>query len=119
MVRFMLKSKIHDAQVTEKNVNYQGSITLPKNLIKEADLFPFEQVHIYNISNGERFITYVIQDEKRPGVVCLNGAAAHKVSIGDKIIIASYSLMSDEEADYYRPKILILDKDNKIKETKF
>ncbi len=118
MTRIMLKSKIHNAKVTEKNVNYQGSITLAKDLIREADLFPFEQVHIYNISNGERFITYVIQDEKRPGVICLNGAAAHKVSIGDKIIIASYSLMSDEEADFHRPKILILDKDNKIKETK-
>jgi len=118
MLRIMLKSKIHNAIVTEKNVNYQGSITLSKDLIREAELFPFEQVHIYNISNGERFITYVIQDEKRPGVVGLNGAAAHKVSIGDKIIIASYSLMSDEEADFHRPKILILDKDNKIKETK-
>ncbi len=118
MLRIMLKSKIHNARVTEKNVNYQGSITLSKDLIREAELFPFEQVHIYNISNGERFITYVIQDEKRPGVVGLNGAAAHKVSIGDKIIIASFSLMSDEEADFYRPKILILDKDNKIKEAK-
>ena len=118
MLRIMLKSKIHNARVTEKNVNYQGSITLSKDLIREAELFPFEQVHIYNISNGERFITYVIQDEKRPGVVGLNGAAAHKVSIGDKIIIASFSLMSDEEADFYRPEILILDKDNKIKETK-
>ena len=118
MLRIMLKSKIHNARVTEKNVNYQGSITLSKDLIREAELFPFEQVHIYNISNGERFITYVIQDEKRPGVVGLNGAAAHKVSIGDKIIIASFSLMSDEEANFYRPEILILDKDNKIKETK-
>jgi len=118
MLRIILKSKIHNARVTEKNVNYQGSITLSKDLIREAELFPFEQVHIYNISNGERFITYVIQDEKRPGVVGLNGAAAHKVSIGDKIIIASYSLMSDEEADFHRPKILILNKDNKIKESR-
>lgn len=114
----MLRSKIHHAKVTEKNVNYQGSITLSKDLIKKADLFPFEQVHVYNISNGERFITYLIQDEEKSGVVCLNGAAAHKVNIGDKIIIASYSVMSDEEADLYRPKILILDEDNQVKEKK-
>jgi len=116
--RIMLKSKIHNAKVTDKNVNYQGSITLAKNLIKEADLFPFEQVHVYNISNGERFITYLIQGEEKPGRVCLNGAAAHKVNIGDKIIIASYALMSDEEADFYMPKILILDEDNQVKESK-
>ncbi|HZX10293.1 MAG TPA: aspartate 1-decarboxylase [Acidobacteriota bacterium] len=118
MQRIMLKSKIHNAKVTDKNVNYQGSITLAKNLIKEADLFPFEQVHVYNISNGERFITYLIQNEEKPGRVCLNGAAAHKVNIGDKIIIASYAVMSDEEADFYMPKILIMDEDNQVKENK-
>jgi len=116
MERIMLKSKIHNAKVTDKNVNYQGSITLAKDLIKKAELFPFEQVHVYNISNGERFITYLIQEEEEPGKVCLNGAAAHKVNIGDKIIIASYAVMSDEEADFYMPKIFILDKNNKIRE---
>jgi len=114
MERIMLKSKIHDARVTDKNINYQGSITLDKNLVKKAGLFPFEQVHVYNISNGERFITYVIQEEKNSGVVCLNGAAAHKVNIGDRLIVASYALMSDEEADSYNPKILILDKKNQV-----
>jgi len=118
MQRIMLKSKIHNARVTDKNINYQGSITLAKDLIKKADLFPFEQVHVYNISNGERFITYLIQDEKKPGVVCLNGAAAHKVNIGDKIIIASYTVMSDEEADFYMPRILIMDKNNQVREKK-
>jgi aspartate 1-decarboxylase len=114
MERIMLKSKIHDARVTDKNVNYQGSITLDKDLIKKTGLFPFEQVHVYNISNGERFITYVIQEEKKSGVVRLNGAAAHKVNIGDRLIVASYALMSDEEADSYNPKILILDKKNQV-----
>jgi len=114
MERIMLKSKIHDARVTDKNINYQGSITLDKNLVKKAGLFPFEQVHVYNISNGERFITYVIQEEKNSGVVCLNGAAAHKVNIGDRLIVASYALMSDEEADSYNPKILILGKKNQV-----
>jgi len=118
MQRVMLKSKIHNAKVTDKNINYQGSITLAKDLIKKAELFPFEQVHIYNISNGERFVTYVIQDDENPGIVCLNGAAAHKVNIGDKVIIASYAVMSEEEADFYRPKILILDENNQVKGNK-
>ncbi|MBD3414203.1 MAG: aspartate 1-decarboxylase [Candidatus Aminicenantes bacterium] len=115
MKRMMLKSKIHHARVTDKNVNYQGSITLNKDLIKQADLFPFEQVHVYNVSNGERFITYLIKEEKHPGVCCINGAAAHKVNKGDKLIIAAYSLMEDEEADFYSPRILILDENNQIK----
>ncbi len=118
MKRIMLKSKIHNARVTDKNIHYQGSLTLNKELIKQADLFPFEQIHVYNVSNGERFITYIIKEEKKPGLVCVNGAAAHKVNKGDQLIIASYALMEDEEADFYSPKILILDKENRVRTNK-
>lgn len=115
MKRVMLKAKIHKATVTETNIDYEGSLTLDENLMRAADLIPYEQVHVYNISNGERFITYLIRGKKDSGIVVVNGAAAHKVKSGDKLIIASYTLMEDEDIDFFIPKILIIDGKNKIK----
>ena len=118
MRRTLLKGKIHRAKVTEVNKDYEGSLTLDENLMKEADMMPYEQVHIYNISNGERFSTYLIKGEKNSGVIGVNGAAAHKAKVGDKVIIASYVQLEEGETDFFMPKIIILDKNNKIREVK-
>lgn len=118
MKRLMLKSKIHKATVTGTNKNYEGSLSLDENLMEAAEMVAFEQVHVYNITNGERFVTYLIKAKKGSGEVEVKGAAAHKASKGDKIIIATYAGVEDEEIDYFLPKILIMDEDNKIKEIK-
>ena len=111
----MLKAKIHKARVTEINLDYEGSLTLDETLMQAADMLPFEQVHVYNISNGQRFITYLIKGEKNSGIIGINGAAAHKAKIGDKLIIASYAVIDEEKRDFIVPKIVIVDEKNKIK----
>jgi aspartate 1-decarboxylase len=115
MQRIMLKSKIHRATVTDANLNYEGSITIDEGLMKSADLVPFEKVSIYNVSNGERFSTYVIKGKKNAGVICLNGAAARKVSKGDLIIIASYVMVENDEAKGWLPKCVLVDGKNRAK----
>ncbi len=97
MYRSMLKSKIHRAVITDANLHYEGSLSLDKDLIEQAGLMPFEQVMVYNISNGERFETYIIEGTKGSGEVCLNGAAARKGLPGDLIIIASYAWVEEDE----------------------
>ena len=116
MQRFMLKSKIHRATVTESNLNYQGSLTIDADLMEAANLTPFEHVHIYNITNGHRFETYVIEGKRGSGTICMNGAAARKVQIGDLIIIASYALMEDQDCVEYHPNIILVDGYNRITE---
>lgn len=116
MRRVMLKSKVHNARVKETNIEYQGSLTLDETLMKEADMAPFEQIHVYNISNGERFVTYLIKGERDSGIVGINGAAARKAKVGDRLIIASYGIMEEDESDFYMPRIVIVDEDNRIKE---
>jgi aspartate 1-decarboxylase len=113
--RLILKSKVHQAVVTETNLEYEGSLTLDEALMEAADLVPFEQVHVLNITNGERFVTYLIKGGKDSGVVGVNGAAAHKASIGDKLIIVSYTSMDDEEISFFIPRVIIVDEKNKIK----
>jgi len=115
MQRIMLKSKIHRATVTDANLNYEGSITIDEGLMQSADLVPFEKVAIYNVSNGERFSTYAIKGKKGSGVICLNGAAARKVSKGDLIIIASYVMADDAESKKWTPKCVHVDGKNKMK----
>lgn len=115
MQRFMLKSKIHRVTVTGAELDYEGSISIDEKLMEAADLFPYEKVNIYNVSNGERFSTYVIKGRKNSGVICLNGAAARKASKGDIIIIASYVLVEDEAARKWAAKCVYVDKENKIK----
>ena len=116
MFRHMLKSKIHRATVTGADLNYEGSLTLDKDFMELADLRPFEQVKIYNISNGERFDTYVIEGRRGSKEVCLNGAAARKGSVGDLIIVASYALYAPGELDENHSVILIMGEGNEIKE---
>ncbi len=115
MLRYMLKSKLHRATVTDANLNYEGSLTVDKNLLREVDLLPGEKVKIYNINNGERFDTYVIEGPAGSGVIALNGAAARKGLTGDLVIIVSYALYTPEELLAYQPRIAVLDQDNRIK----
>ncbi|MEW6429660.1 MAG: aspartate 1-decarboxylase [Thermodesulfobacteriota bacterium] len=115
MLRYMLKSKIHRATVTDANLNYEGSLTVDRDLLDAVDLLPGEKVKIYNINNGERFDTYVIEGEAGSGVIGLNGAAARKGLVGDLIIIVSYALYSPEELAAYDPAIVVLDGANRIK----
>lgn len=113
MKRTLLKSKIHRATVTGADLNYEGSISIDKSLCDEANLIEFEKVDIYNITNGERFSTYVIYGEK--GEIGLNGAAARKVHLGDLVIIASYAEYNEDESLNYRAKLVFVDEDNKEK----
>jgi len=110
----MMVSKIHRARVTDANLNYVGSITIDKRLMKAANLLEFQKVDILDINNGERFSTYVIKGEKR-GQICLNGAAARKVCVGDIIIIVAYANMEFGEAQNLEPKIVHVDENNEIK----
>jgi len=113
--RFMLKSKLHRATVTDADLNYEGSISIDRRLMEAADLYPYEKVAIYDVSNGERFSTYVIPGERDSGTICLNGAAARKVSRGDLIIIASYVAVEDSEAKGWSSRCILLDQKNRIR----
>ena len=110
----MFKSKIHRATVTEANLNYVGSITIDKTLLKKSGILPGEKVQIVNNNNGARLETYTIEGEADSGVICLNGAAARLVQPRDQIIIIAYCLIDQEEAKTFKPNILILDEKNKI-----
>ena len=112
----MLHSKIHRATVTDANLNYVGSITIDRDLLDAAGMRVGQKVDIVNVNNGERFSTYIIPGKRGKKEICLNGAAARKVAIGDKIIIIAYTELTSKEADEYKPKIVILDDDNEIVE---
>ena len=109
----VLKSKLHRVKVTDANLNYIGSITIDEDLLDAANMIAGEKVQIVNNNNGERFETYIIAGERGSGCICLNGAAARKVQIGDTIIIISYALMDFEEAKTFKPWV-VFPKDNKI-----
>ena len=115
-MRIMLKSKIHRARVTQGNIDYEGSISIDRKLMEEADILPYEQVQVLNINNGARFATYAIEGES--GEICLNGAAARLVAKGDTIIILSYCYVDDDELRDYAPKLVYVDATNAITETK-
>jgi len=115
-VRVMLKSKIHRACVTEVNIDYEGSITIDKKLMEEADILPYEQVQVLNINNGARFTTYAMEGES--GEICLNGAAARLVAKGDSIIILSYCYVEDDEVHNFAPRLIYVDAQNAITKTK-
>jgi len=115
-MRIMLKSKIHRACVTETNINYEGSITIDKKLVEEADILPYEQVQVLNLNNGARFDTYAIEGEK--GEICINGAAARLALKGDIILILSYCHVDDDKAHNFIPKLVYVDANNAITETK-
>lgn len=109
-MRFMLKSKIHRARVTGADIDYEGSITIDRKLLQEADILPYEQVHVLDISNGSRLVTYAI--EGGDGEICLNGAAARMVSIGDLVIILSYCQVDDKDIPDFEPKLIFVTTDN-------
>ena len=113
-MRTMLKSKIHRATVTEANIQYEGSITIDRDLMEAADMLPYEQVHVLDIDNGSRLETYVIEGERGSGVICINGAAARLVSAGDKVIIISYQTISEADAINLNPKLVYVDSRNRI-----
>ena len=110
----MLKSKIHRATVTDANLNYVGSLTLDPVLMQEANLNEYEQIHVLNITNGSRLITYIIKGESGSGEICINGAAAHLVSKGDLVIIAAYCSVSESEAKNFKPTIVHVDNKNNV-----
>lgn len=110
----MLASKIHRATISDANLNYTGSITIDKDILESANLCVGQKVEIANINNGERFSTYVIEGESGSKVICLNGAAARKAQIGDKVIIMAYGLYSRAELESYSPIIVLLDDNNQI-----
>lgn len=111
----VLKSKIHCVTVTEANLNYMGSITIDEELLDAANMIAGEKVQIVDNNNGERFETYIIKGERGSGCICLNGAAARKVQVGDVVIIMSYALMDFEEAKQFKPSVIFPDKEtNKL-----
>ena len=110
----MLKAKIHRATVTQADVNYVGSVTIDSLLLEEAGILEYEKVQVVDVDNGNRFETYTIAGEPGSGIICLNGAAAHCVTIGDKVIIMAYANMSPEEAAQSRPVVLFLGEGNKV-----
>ena len=114
MLRYMLKSKIHRAVVTEANLNYVGSITVDKSLMEAADILENEKVSVVNINNGQRFETYVIEGAPGSGVMCLNGAAARLVEVDDVIILLTYTLLETEECENYKPKLVFVNEKNQI-----
>ncbi|MFP4379952.1 MAG: aspartate 1-decarboxylase [Candidatus Sumerlaeia bacterium] len=117
-MRFILKGKIHRATITQANLNYNGSITIDPDLLDAADMMPYEQVHVFDIDNGERLVTYIIEGERGSGQIVMNGAAARKVAVGDKVIILSFDMLTEEEAKNHHPKIIVVDENNKIQTVK-
>jgi aspartate 1-decarboxylase len=114
----MCKSKIHRAKVTQAELHYEGSLTVDQDLLDAADILPYERVQVCNINNGERFETYTIPGKRGSKTICLNGAAARLGSVGDVIIIITYATFTEQELKDYIPKVVLLDKDNKIVEIK-
>ena len=113
----LLKSKLHQARVTHSELEYEGSCAIDGDLLKAAGIQEYEQIHIYNLKNGERFVTYAIQAEAGSGIISVNGAAAHKASPADRIIICSYARLSQQEAATFKPALVYLDENNRISRT--
>ena len=117
-MRSMLKSKIHRARVTGLNIDYEGSITIDKKLMTEADILPYEQVQVLNLNNGARFTTYAIEGTRDSGRICLNGASARPAQKGDIILILAYCQVEDSEANNFLPRLVYVDGKNRIFETR-
>ena len=116
MIRTLLKSKIHRATVTHIDIDYEGSLGIDGDLMKAADILPYELVQVYNIRNGERFETYAIEEPPGSGTVALKGAAARKGARGDLIIIACYTTIDDQILKGFRPAVILVDEANRIRE---
>lgn len=116
MTREMFKAKIHRATVTMAELYYEGSITVDKKLLEAADIIPYEKVQVVNLNNGNRLETYALEGEAGSGVICLNGPAARLGTVGDEVIIITYSQMDENEAKKHKPKIVLVDKQNRIRQ---
>ncbi|RLQ95126.1 aspartate 1-decarboxylase [Falsibacillus albus] len=114
MLRTMMNGKIHRATVTEANLNYVGSITIDEDILDAVDMTANEKVQIVNNNNGARFETYIIAGERGSGVICLNGAAARLVQVGDTVIIISYALVDKDEIKSHKPKVAVMNEKNEI-----
>jgi len=112
----MLRAKLHRATVTEADLHYEGSCAIDSTLLEAADMKAFERIELYNVNNGERFSTYIIEAPPGSGVISLNGAAARRAHVGDELIICTYATMSEDVAAMYKPKVVLLDERNAIKE---
>ena len=113
----MLRSKIHRATVTQSNPNYLGSLTIDEDLLNQADLASFEQIHVLSVTSGERLVTYAIPGKKGSGIICTNGAAALKIKKGETIIILAFCDVPEHEVMNVQPRILLVDKKNKVIKT--
>lgn len=118
MQRIMLKSKLHQARVTHSDMHYEGSIEIDVSLMEAAGIIPYEQVHLYDINNGNRLITYAIPGERGKKLISVNGAAARMVHVDDRIIIAAYGTINQGEEKDHKPRIALLDIDNNIVKVK-
>ena len=116
MLRTVCKSKIHRAVVTEANLQYVGSLTLDADLMRAADLVPYEQIHVVDVTNGARLVTYCIEGPAGSGTVCVNGAAARLISAGDTVIVIAYAQLTPEELHEFAPKVVTLDQQNRIQQ---
>jgi aspartate 1-decarboxylase len=114
MQRTMFKSKIHRATVTGANLDYEGSLTVDADLLDAADILPHEQIHVWDVSNGARLVTYALPGPRGSGMVCVNGAGAHLVKPGDLVIVATYTVMTGRKAKKHDPTVVFVDGNNKI-----
>ncbi|MCM2678755.1 aspartate 1-decarboxylase [Echinimonas agarilytica] len=114
MQAIMLKGKLHQARVTHAELEYEGSCAIDQDMLDAAGILEYEQIQIYNIENGERFTTYAISGERGSRIISVNGAAAHKASIGDRVIICAYVSMANAEATAHKPSLVYLDQNNDI-----
>lgn len=117
MQLILLKAKLHQAHVTHSELEYEGSCAIDSALLEAAGIHEYEQIHIYNMKNGERFTTYAIRAEKNSGIISVNGAAAHKANPGDRVIICAYTQLAQHEATNFKPTLVYLDEQNQIKRT--
>ncbi|BAZ94943.1 aspartate 1-decarboxylase [Thiohalobacter thiocyanaticus] len=113
----LLKSKLHQARVTHAELEYEGSCAIDAALLEAAGIREYEQIQIYNLANGERFITYAIRAQEGSGIISVNGAAAHKAGPGDRVIICTYAILDTAEAAGFKPTLIYLDADNRISRT--
>ena len=118
MKRIMCKSKLHRATVTQSELFYEGSVTIDRDLLDAADIVPYEKIQVVNINNGSRFESYAIEGKRRSGTICINGAAARMAAVGDEIIIITYAEYSEEELKNFKPTLILMDKNNRIKDIK-
>lgn len=114
MARIMFKSKIHRATVTAANLDYEGSLTVDQDLLEAARILPYEQIHVWDVTNGSRLITYALPGDRGSGTICVNGAGAHLIKPGDVVIVATYATMTSKRARKHTPRVVFVDAQNRM-----